>query len=75
MQAYGTGAMPSFVPCEHGINNKVMCINEREHLWPIAKCIAGLFKQEFWVGFVEISTPTGLSCRLSCSYVTKSLIQ
>ena len=45
-------AMPSFVLCDCGINNKVMCVDEC--LWPIARYIAGLFEQELWVGFVEI---------------------
>ena len=52
MQAYGIGAMPSFVLCERGINSKTMCVDEC--LWPIARCIAGLFEQELWVGLVEI---------------------
>ena len=45
-----------FVVCECGINNKLMCVDER--FWPIVRYIAGLYglyEQELWVGLLEIS--------------------
>ena len=44
--------MPTFVQCERGINNKVMCV--MSIFGPLLDALLDSFEQELWVDLVEI---------------------